>query len=207
MYVSQGILTVKTNRDRRLNRDQDWDFSICLDQLLKLQQNYTYCQARIFFVSVETFKIKTFQLRLSCDFHQDCQDKFRLSRFSRFVETLWDFQDISTLLRLFEVLQVWKSWQIEKSESRNMKKLINSWWRSRQTDKICQKFQISRSWSRLLGLEGGVKTKSRFLNLDLRLLNCRDKIFEIVKIFWTAKTYFLPVFSKPSPWVVWIDFI
>jgi hypothetical protein len=52
-----------------------------------------------------------------------------------------------------------------------------------------QKFQVSIDFSisfETLGLEGGVKTKSR-------LLNCRDKLFETVKIFPTVETYFLPV--------------
>jgi hypothetical protein len=37
-------------------------------------------------------------------------------------------------------------------------------------------------------MEGGVETKSRFLDLD-----CRDKLFEIVEIFSTVETYYLPV--------------
>ncbi len=82
------------------------------------------------------------------------------------------YQDTSTLLRLFEVLQDQKSQQIEKSRSRNGIKLTNSWSRLRQTVEVCQKchVMISQSWSRLLGLEGGVETKSRFLNLDRDIL-------------------------------------
>jgi hypothetical protein len=46
--------------------------------------------------------------------------------------------------------------------------------------------QISRSRSRLLGLESGVETKSR-------LLDRQDKLFESVKIFSTVETYFFLV--------------
>ncbi len=42
------------------------------------------------------------------------------------------------------------------------------------------------SWLRLLGLEGGVETKYRFIDH-------RDKLFETVEMFVTVETYFLPV--------------
>ncbi len=48
--------------------------------------------------------------------------------------------------------------------------------------------QISRSRSRLLGLEGGIETKSRYLNLDRR-----DQLFESVEIYSTVETSSLPV--------------
>jgi hypothetical protein len=55
----------------------------------------------------------------------------------------------------------------------------------------CQKLSLvpsckTKPRSRFLGLGGGVETKSRFLD-------CQDKLFEIVKIFLTVKTYSLPV--------------
>jgi hypothetical protein len=46
--------------------------------------------------------------------------------------------------------------------------------------------QISLSRLRFLRLEGDVETKLRFLD-------CRDKLFEIVKIFSTVETYSLRV--------------
>ena len=46
--------------------------------------------------------------------------------------------------------------------------------------------QISQSRSRLSGLEGGVETKSRYLDR-------RDKFFESVEIFSTVETSSLPV--------------
>ncbi len=62
------------------------------------------------------------------------------------VKTNWDFQECSrlfkinqemvTLSRLFEGLQVQKSGQIEKSQSRKMLKSTISWSRSRQSVKI-----------------------------------------------------------------------
>jgi hypothetical protein len=64
--------------------------------------------------------------------------------FSRFVEI---YRDISTLSRLFEVLQDQKSRQIEKSQSRNVIKLTNSRSRTRQTVKICQKCHVSTDFS------------------------------------------------------------
>ena len=60
------------------------------------------------------------------------------------------YRYISTLSRLFEVLQAHKSWQIEKSRSRNMIKLTNSRSRSRQTVEMSQKFHVSTDFSILI---------------------------------------------------------
>ncbi len=75
--------------------------------------------------------------------------KSRLFNWDLAVSYFWDlsslfeiYWDILTLLRLFEVLQAQKSWQMEKSWSRNVKKLTNSQSRSRQTVKICQKIHV-----------------------------------------------------------------
>jgi hypothetical protein len=57
--------------------------------------------------------------------------------------------------------------------------------------------QISQSRLRLLRLEGGVKTKSRFLDPQ-------QKLFEIVKIFSTVETYSLPV-SRLRLSIKWIS--
>jgi hypothetical protein len=65
--LSLGISTVETNRDR--------------DQLLKLVEIILTVETRLFFFSVEIFKIETFQSRFSCvKIFEICQD------FSRFIE-------------------------------------------------------------------------------------------------------------------------
>ncbi len=123
-----------------------------------------------------------------------------MSRFSRFVEIFeicWNFsrfikiyQDFSTLLWLFEVLLDQKSWQIEKSQSRNIIKLTNSRLRLRQTVKICQKCHVSTDFLILIEtFETGrwCRDKIEISPSQLRLLNHQDKLFEIVKIFSTVK--------------------
>ncbi len=52
---------------------------------------------------------------------------------------------------------------------------------------------ISQSRSRLLGLEGGVKTKWRFLNLDRDFSIVETSFLKLLKFCPTVKTYFLPV--------------
>jgi hypothetical protein len=96
-------LTVETNRDR--------DFSICRDQFLKLVKIILIVETGLFFVSVEIFKIETFESSLGqvkifieiVKMYQDCRDFQDLSRLFEI------YQDISTLSRLFEGLQVQKS--------------------------------------------------------------------------------------------------
>jgi len=145
-----------------------------------------------FFFSVKIFKIETFQSRLSCvkifietvKINWDCQDFWDLSRLFEI------YHDISTLSRLFEVRQAQKSWQIEKSWSRNMIKLTNSRSRSRQTVKICQKFHVSADFSiSIETFETGrwCQDKIEISWSRLRLLDRWDKLFEIVE------TYSLPV--------------
>ncbi len=87
-----GVSTVETNWDR------DQDCPSCLDQFLKPVKIFSTVEINFYFISVEIFKIETFQLRLCCveifveivETHQDCRDLLRLSRFvemqSRFVE-------------------------------------------------------------------------------------------------------------------------
>jgi hypothetical protein len=103
------------------------------------------CWDQLFFFSVEIFKIEifkieTFQSRLGCvkifiktvEIFEICWDFWDLLRLFKV------YQNISILSRLFEVLHHQKSWQIEKSRSRNRIKLTNFWLRLRQTVKICQ---------------------------------------------------------------------
>jgi hypothetical protein len=95
---------------------------------LKLVEIILTVETRLFFFSVEIFKIETFQSRLGCveifvetvEINRDCRDFRDLSRLFEI------YQDISTLTRLFEVLQGKKSRQIEKSRSSNVIKLTNS---------------------------------------------------------------------------------
>ena len=55
--LSLGVSTVEIN--------QDQDFSICRDQLLKTVEIFHCAETKIFYFSVEIFKIETFQSRLS----------------------------------------------------------------------------------------------------------------------------------------------
>jgi hypothetical protein len=105
-------------------------------------RDYPYCWDKIFFLLVEIFKIETFHLRLchvtTVKTNQDFQDLLKLFQIC---------QDISTLSRLFEipVLQVQKSWQIEKSWLRKLINqlisiLIETSWSSRSTFLKCRDF-------------------------------------------------------------------
>jgi hypothetical protein len=171
------------------------EISWSVDQLLKLVEISLTVETRLFFFSGEIFKIETFQSRLSCvkifietvKINWDCQHLLRL------FEIYWD---IWTFLRLFEGLQAQKSWQIEKPRLRNMIKLTNSWSRSRQTVGICQKFQVSTDFSisiKTFGTGRWCQDKIKISWSVSRLLNCWDKLFEIVEIFSTVETCFLPV--------------
>jgi hypothetical protein len=120
---------------------------ICQDQLLKLVK--IILTVKLFFVSVDNFKIETFESRLGqakifikiVKIYWDCQDFWDLTRLFEI------YPDILTLSRLFEGLQALKSRQIEKSWSWKVIKLTNSWSRSRQTVKICQKVQVLTDFS------------------------------------------------------------
>jgi hypothetical protein len=77
-----------------------------------------------------------------------------------------------------------------------MIKLTNSWLRSRQTVKICQKCHVSTDFLILIKtFETGrwCRDKIEISPSRLRLLNRQDKLFEIVKIFSTVETNSLPV--------------
>ncbi len=103
------------------------------------------------------------------DLFRDCQVKLRLSRFLRFVKT---FQDLSRYhnIIIFEVLQ----------------------------DKKSRQLVLSRSWSRLLVLEGGVETKLRFLNLDQNTSIVKTNFFSVSRFFSTVETDFLRCRDRES---------
>ena len=120
-------------------------------------------------------------------------------RFSWFVETFWDLLRYLDIIETFDVLQAQKSQQIEISQLRNMIKLTNSWSRSRQTVKICQKYQVLTDFSISIETFGTGRwcwDKIEVSRSWSRLLDHRDKLFEIVEIFSTVETYFLPVSSQ-----------
>ncbi len=71
-----GVSTVETNRDRDRERPS------CRDSLLKTLEIIHHVETRIFFFSVETFKIETFQSRLGC-----------VKIFIEIVETNPDYRD------------------------------------------------------------------------------------------------------------------
>jgi hypothetical protein len=86
--ISLGVSTVETNQDR------DRYFLICGEQLLKIVKIILTVETRLFFFSVEIFKIETFQLRLgqveifieTVEINRDCQI-FKICRdFLRFIK-------------------------------------------------------------------------------------------------------------------------
>ncbi len=86
--LSLRVSTVETNRDR------DQDFSICRDQLLKTVEIVYRVKTKIFYFSIEIFKIETFESRFGCvkifikivEINQDCRD------LSRLIENCWDLR-------------------------------------------------------------------------------------------------------------------
>jgi hypothetical protein len=165
--ITLGVSTVETNRDR--------DRPSCRDLLLKTVENIHHVEINFFFSRLRFLKSRFFGPDLSSSRY--------LSRSSRQIETVEIYQDFQDLSRIFEIsrhnrdffktfsrLQAQKSWQIEKSWSRNVITLTNS---QSDLDKLSRfaKNVMSRhfSWSRsrLFGLFRRVETKSRFLNLDL----------------------------------------
>ncbi len=73
MKLRLGVTTIETNRDR----DQD--------QLLKLVKIILTVETRLFFISVEIFKIETFQWW--------CRDKIEISQSRLLRQAFWNCQD------------------------------------------------------------------------------------------------------------------
>ncbi len=132
-------------------------------QTFKTCQGFLDCWNKLFFVSVEIFKIETFQLRL-------CLVKV----FVKIVETNRDCRDLSRNLDIMEAFWVWK-WQ-SLNEWRNLNKkyakihllLDPDQDELSRNDKISRSCRISRSWSRLLGWDIDVKTMSRCRHRESR---------------------------------------
>ncbi len=145
-----------------------------------------------FFISVEIFKIETFQSRLWRVeiFVEICRDAVEIC------------QDLSRNLNIVEAFWVWKWWKVLTDweiSTRKYKNPCTSRSRSRQTVKKRQNFQISTNfsisietfWSRRFGLDVDVQTKLRSLDLD------RD--------ISTVETHFLTLsrFSRLSRLTLW----
>ena len=98
-------MTVETDRDRDRERPS------CRDQFLGSVEIIHHVKIDFFFFSVEIFKIKIFRSRFIfveifieiVETNRDCRDFRDLSR------QIEIYRDISTLSRLFEVLQDQKS--------------------------------------------------------------------------------------------------
>ena len=152
---------------------------------------FSTVETNFFFFSVVIFKIKIFQSRFIfveifieiIETNRDCQDFQDLSRLFKI------YRDILTLLRLFEVLQDQKWWQIEKSQSRNVIKLTNSWSRSRQTVEICQKCHVLTDFLVLVETFGTGR-------------RCQDKIetnfFSVSRFFRPSRLTFFWCWDRES---------
>jgi hypothetical protein len=158
-------------------------------------QDLLNCLDQLFFVSVKIFKIETFQSMSCQDFCRDCQDKLRLSRF---VETN---QDLSRNLDILETLSVWK-WQkvstnLENLTS-NMQNPLTSWSRLRQTVEKWQNFQVLMDFSisiETFGSRNWCRDEIEKYQSWSRFLDCWDKLFENVEIFYTVETNCLTMSS------------
>ncbi len=157
-FLKPGVSTVETNRD--------WDFSICRDQFLKTIKIVDCVETKFFYFLVKIFKIKTFQLRLSCvkifiktvkifEIFKICWDFLRFINIS---QHFWDFLRYLRLKNLDKLRnfdwEMWYNWLTlgqDRDKVSRIAKNFMSW-------------QISQCWSRLLGLEGGDKTKLRYLD-------------------------------------------
>ncbi len=168
--VSLGVSTVE------INQNWDWDVSICWDQLLKPVKIFSTVEANFFFVSVKIVKFETFQSRL-CHVHI-------------FVEIVKIFKIKYFQLRLCHVdIKVSTDWEIS---TRKCKNPLTSRSRSRQTVKKCRNFQISTNF--LISIEtfwSGHWCQEEIKKSQSRFLDCRDKLFETVKIFSTVETNLL----------------
>ena len=154
---------------------------------------FSWLSRQTFFVSVKIFKIETIQLRL-CHFEI----------FVEIVKTNWDCQDLLRRIEICqEILTLWKNfehkndekfWQVENLEEKYAKFnliLDRDWDELSRNDKILRSQWTSQSWSRLLGMDIDVETKSRSLDLD--------KDFSIVK----TKFFKMSRFSQLSSQTFW----
>ncbi len=147
-------------------------------------QDYPSRRDQLFFFSLSRFLKSRF-------FGRDLSLSRYLSRSSRLIETVEIYRDRWDLSRIFKIsrhyrdffktflrLQAQKSWQIEKSRSRNVMTLTNSRSRLRQTVEICQKCHVSTDFSisiETFGTERWCRDKIEMSrSLRLTFWNCRD---------------------------------
>ncbi len=144
-----------------------------------------------FFFSVKIFKIETFQLGL-----------WRVKIFVQIVKTRRDYQDLSRRSRdlsrnldIVEALWVCKWWKVSTDWEISKRKFKNPRTsRSRQTVEKWRNFQISTNssisietfWSGDWCRDEIEKSQSR-----PKFLDCRDTLFDAVKIFSTVETHSL----------------
>jgi hypothetical protein len=161
-----GVSTVETNRDR------DRDCPSCRDQFLKPVETFSTIKIDFYFISVEIFKIETFQLRL-------CRVKI-------FVEIVETHRDCQNLLRC--------SRDLSRNLNEKIQNPCTSWSRSRQTVKKRQNFQISTNFSILIETFWSghwCRDKIKKSQSRPRFLDCQDALFDAVKIFLTVETHSL----------------
>ncbi len=155
---------------------------ICRDELLKAVKIFLTVKTNFWIFLVKIFKIKTFSFKTN-----------HVPYFSRFVKTNWD---LLRNLNLMKTFWVWKWWKVStfcKILRRNMQKSTYfsidwDWDELSRNNTITKSRPTSQSWSRLLGLDIDVETKSRVLYLDQDLLTVETNFFfwggEGVKFFW-----------------------
>ncbi len=142
---------------------------MCWDQLLKTVKIVHRVETKIFYFLVKIFKIETFQSRLRCveifiktvetvkmfEIIKICQD------FLRFVEISWHYWDFLRYFRLKNLdklrnlnREMWYNWLTLDQDREKLSRFAKNF----------MSWQISWSRSRLLVLEGGDKTKLRYLD-------------------------------------------
>ena len=136
-----------------------------------------------FFISVEIFKIETFQSRLwrVKIFVEICRDAVEIC------------QDLSRNLNIVEAFWVWKWWKVSTDREILTRKYKNPRTsRSRQTVEKCRNFQISTKFSISIEIFWSgrwcrdkieISRSSRLTFWRCRdFLNCRDSLFDNVEI-------------------------
>ena len=160
------------------------------------------CQDQLFFSRSKFLKSRLFSRDFDASrFLSRLQDP---SRLSRFVKTRRDYrelsrrsQDLSRNLDIVEAFWVWKWWKVSTDWEISKRKYKNprtSRSRSRQTVEKWWNFQISTNssisietfWSGHWCRDEIEKSQSR-----PRFLDCRDTLFDAVKIFSTVETHSL----------------
>ncbi len=151
---------------------------------MKTVKNVHHFETNFFFSRSRFLKLRLFNRDLAAS-----RFSSRLSRFLRFVKIFkicWDFlrfieisQHYRDFLRYFTIKNLHKLRNLDREIGLNW--LTLDWDRDKLSRfaKNVMSLHISRSQSRLLRLEGGVETKSRFLNLDRDFSIVETKILKV----------------------------